>query len=154
MTTRLLEHDEVLRKSAANKAAWNKATTAVHTGTDGIDYVVKSKPVKPSKYRNKKIERNGLTFDSRRELKEWVALESLQHAGVITDLQRQVKYVLIPSQTREDGTKERPVTWTADFVYKRDGKTVVADAKGIRTQQGIIRRKLMLMVHGITVKEV
>lgn len=39
----------MLRKSAANKAAWNKTTTAVHTGTDDIDYVVKSKPVKTEK---------------------------------------------------------------------------------------------------------
>ena len=61
-----------------------------------------------------------------------------------------MKYELIPKQEGE-----RAVTYTADFVYlDRDGRQVVEDSKGMRTQQYVIRRKLMLWVHGIRVKEV
>ena len=42
----------------------------------------------------------------------------------------------------------------ADFVYVRDGQTVVEDAKGVRTKDYIIKRKLMLWLHGIRVQEV
>jgi hypothetical protein len=77
-------------------------------------------------------------------------LALLQKVGEISDLQEQVKFELIPKQ---DG--ERAVTYTADFVYRdKDGKLVVEDSKGFRTQQYIIRRKLMLFRHGIKVQEV
>ena len=49
---------------------------------------------------------------------------------------------------------EKPVSYTADFVYKENGETVVEDAKGVRTDKYIIKRKLMLWVHGIRVREV
>ena len=46
------------------------------------------------------------------------------------------------------------MTYAADFVYTEDGQTVVEDAKGVRTKEYIIKRKLMLYIHGIQVKEV
>ena len=67
----------------------------------------------------------------------------------------QKKYTLIPSQKKPSGGTERAVTYTADFVYKdKTGREIVEDSKGMKTQQYIIRRKLMLYVHGIEVKEV
>jgi len=80
----------------------------------------------------------------------------MQRAGLISDLREQVKYVLIPSQRGPDGKViERQVTYTADFVYQdKDGNQIVEDAKGFRTQQYILRRKLLLWVHGIRVVEV
>lgn len=80
----------------------------------------------------------------------------MQRAGLISNLQEQVKYTLIPSQRGSDGKViERPVTYTADFVYQdADGNQIVEDSKGFRTQQYIVRRKLMLWVHGIRVIEV
>ena len=87
---------------------------------------------------------------SRREAKRAQDLALLEKIGEITDLKEQVKYTLIPKQ---DG--ERAVTYTADFVYRdKDGNTVVEDSKGFKTQQYVIRRKLMLFVHGIKVREV
>jgi hypothetical protein len=41
-----------------------------------------------------------------------------------------------------------------DFVYMENGKKVVEDTKGFRTKDYIIKRKLMLYVHGIRIKEV
>lgn len=44
--------------------------------------------------------------------------------------------------------------YIADFVYHEDGMQVVEDTKGVRTADYIIKRKLMLWVHGIRIKEV
>lgn len=41
---------------------------------------------------------DGLKFDSKNEAKRYSELKMLQAAGEISDLQTQVKYVLIPSQ--------------------------------------------------------
>ena len=108
-----------------------------------------------SKYHSRKVTLDGMTFDSVKEAKRYRDLSLLQRAGEISDLRTQAKYTLIPSQKKPSGGTERPVTYTADFVYKdKDGKEVVEDAKGMRTQQYIIRRKLMLWRLGIEVKEV
>lgn len=49
---------------------------------------------------------------------------------------------------------ERAVCYYADFKYTRDGETVVEDSKGMKTKDYIIKRKLILQVHGIRIKEV
>lgn len=84
------------------------------------------------------------------QLKLWLK------AGVISDLREQVPFILIPSQTNAEGIKERAVRYIADFVYidNETGRTVVEDTKGFRTPEYIIKRKLMLQVHGITIKEI
>ena len=107
-----------------------------------------------SKYRNRKVTVDGLTFDSAKEARRWKELCLLERAGTISDLRRQVKYELIPSQRVNGKVAERAVTYAADFVYMEDGQTVVEDAKGVRTKEYIIKRKLMLHVHGIRVREV
>ena len=49
---------------------------------------------------------------------------------------------------------ERPVTYIADFVYTdADGQTIVEDTKGFRTDAYIIKRKLLLLMYGIRIKE-
>ena len=107
-----------------------------------------------SKYRNRRIVVDGETFDSQREAQRWYELKLLRRAGVVTDLQRQVPFVLIPEQKINGKTVERPVKYVADFVYKRNGEMIVEDAKGVRTKEYIIKRKLMLWVRGIRVQEV
>ena len=106
-----------------------------------------------SKYKNRKIETPEGKFDSVKEYRRWEELKWMQRAGVISSLKRQVSYTLVPSQKTSSGT-ERPVKYIADFVYVRDGKTVVEDVKGVRTAEYIIKRKLMLFIHGIEVREV
>ena len=56
-----------------------------------------------SKYRSKKVEFNGIVYDSKKEMKRHCELLQLEKAGAITDLQRQVKFILIPTQ-REPST--------------------------------------------------
>ena len=117
-----------------------------------------------SKYSNKKIEVDGMTFDSRKEYYRWCELSLLERAGKITDLQRQVKFILIPTQYepytvgKNGGLKrgkviERECSYIADFVYTEKGNKVVEDVKGFKTADYKIKRKLMLNVHGIRIKE-
>jgi len=123
-----------------------------------------------NKYNNKKIVVDGEIFDSKKEYKRYCELSLLEKAGAITELQRQVKYVLIPAQYEEyerygkkgqrlkDGTKciEKECAYVADFVYRdtESGELVVEDTKGFRTKDYIIKRKLMLHVHGIRLVEI
>ena len=103
-----------------------------------------------SKYGNTKIRVDGRLFDSKAEAARWQELQMLERAGEITELERQVEYELIPKQKGE-----RAVKYIADFRYKdHEGKTVVEDTKGVRTPVYILKRKLMLRVHGIRIREV
>lgn len=90
----------------------------------------------------------------------------LERAGAIKDLQRQVKFELIPTQREPDAigkrggihkgkTIENGVSYIADFVYTdcNTGEKVVEDSKGMKTKDYIIKRKLMLYIHGIRIVE-
>lgn len=108
-----------------------------------------------NKYGNRKTVLDGETFDSRKEATRWAELKLLERAGEIQNLQRQVPFELIPLQRDENGKMlERPVKYVADFVYTEGCKQVVEDTKGMRTPDYIIKRKLMLKVHGIKIKEI
>ena len=107
-----------------------------------------------SKYHSKKITRDGITFDSVKEYKRFQELALLERVGQVSDLQRQVKFELIPSQRINGKVVERACTYIADFVYYQDGQMVVEDTKGFKTKDYIIKRKLMLHVHGIRIVEV
>lgn len=119
------------------------------------------------KYGNAKSEVNGEIFDSRKEARRYIELQWLLKAGTITELQRQVRFELIPAQREPDtigprgGRKpgkliEKEVSYIADFVYTdtETGRRIVEDTKGVRTKEYIIKRKLMLYVHGIRIREV
>lgn len=113
-----------------------------------------------NKYHNRKITRDGRTFDSVKEYRRFCELSLLEKAGKIKDLKCQVKFVLIPAQRelKENGQKgkviERECAYYADFTYWKDGRYFVEDAKGMRTEAYRIKRKLMLQVHGIKILEV
>ena len=126
-----------------------------------------------NKYNAKKIQTaDGEIHDSQKEARRWCDLLLLQKAGEISDLRRQVKYQLLAPQYEEVerfGKKgqplkpsrrliERGVDYIADFVYKKDGEVVVEDIKGYKRSRAydvfVIKRKLMMMIHGIKVQEV
>ena len=127
-----------------------------------------------TKYKNKKVEFEDMVFDSKKELSRYKELKELEQQGLISDLQLQKVYELIPAQYEtferygkrgqrlKDGKRllERPLTYIADFVYTQDGKLVVEDVKGYRNTASagyakfVIKRKLMMYVHGIRIKEV
>lgn len=105
-----------------------------------------------NKYHAKKVggHASKKEHDRANQLKLW------QRAGIISNLREQVPYELIPAHRFEDGSLERACRYIADFVYtdNETGQTVVEDTKGVRTKEYIIKRKLMLHVHGIRIKEI
>lgn len=122
-----------------------------------------------SKFKNKKVKLNGITFDSVKEAHRYSELALMQKAGEISNLQMQVEFELIPTQreyipyTTKTGKErlksrviERAVKYKADFVYTdKNGQKVVEDVKSdaTRTPEYIIKRKLMLR-NGIRIKEI
>jgi hypothetical protein len=130
-----------------------------------------------NKFGAKKIKdpATGFVFDSKAEFTRWCELRILERAGKISNLKRQVEFELIPTQ-REPSTEvykagpqkglpkpgaliEKNTKYVADFVYiDSEGKTVVEDTKGLKKGAAydlfVVKRKLMLWVHGIRVKEV
>lgn len=106
-----------------------------------------------NKYRNKKVCYNGIAFDSKKEARRYSELLLLERAGVITNLQRQVPFVLIPSQRVNGKVVERECKYIADFVYTENGKKVVEDTKGMKTEAYKIKKKMLLYFHGIKIKE-
>lgn len=108
------------------------------------------------KFHNQITINHGIQFDSKKEALRWDELQHLQRIGVIKNLQRQIRYELIPSQRKSDGKIERGIAYIADFVYEdRTGKTIVEDVKtpATKTKEYLIKRKLMLYFHGIEIKE-
>ena len=122
-----------------------------------------------TKYKSKSIIIDGIVFQSKKEGRRWTELRMLERAGEITNLQRQVPYLLIPEQRApstevyKKGSRagqpkpgpvlERRVVYIADFVYQENGETVVEDAKGMRTKDYVLKRKMMLYRYGIKIKE-
>lgn len=112
-----------------------------------------------SKYNSRKAVVDGITFDSGREAERYSQLKLLQRAGKISWLRLQVRFELLPAQYEETeavyirGAKkgqpkrgkciENAVFYIADFVYCDEyGRMIVEDAKGCRTKDYIIKRKL------------
>ena len=121
-----------------------------------------------SKYNSKYVTVNGETFDRKKEFQSSMELRLMEKGGLIHDLRRQVPFVLIPAQYEtyprwskktgkrlKDGQRciEQGCVYIADFVYYKGGEKIVEDAKGVRTADYIIKRKLMLYMHGIRILE-
>lgn len=109
---------------------------------------------KPSKYRNKPFEIDGLTFASKREGRRYVELKNMQQSGQITDLRMQVE---IPCIVNE----QQICTYVADFSYRNADRviafmqgTIYEDAKGARTDVYKLKRKLVRACMGIEIVEV
>lgn len=106
------------------------------------------------KFRNVKTLVDGIPFDSRAEARRFRALVAMEQAGFITNLRRQVKFELVPSVRLFGSKRATPaLRYIADFVYERDGKTVVEDVKGVLTPVYKIKRHLMKYVFNIDILE-
>ena len=122
------------------------------------------------KYGNKKVTQDGIFFDSKKEARRYSELKMMLRAGLISDLELQKSFELIPAQYEavarygkngkrlKDGKRciEKSCVYKADFVYfdKEKNMQVVEDTKGMRTTDYIIKRKLMLYIHGIRIQEI
>lgn len=108
-----------------------------------------------SKYHASKVTTpEGIAFDSKKEAARYYELKVKEEHGEIQNLQRQVVFELLPKQIRNGKCIERAVKYKADFTYKQDGVLVVEDVKGFKTQEYRLKKKLMLFIHNIQIKEV
>lgn len=105
-----------------------------------------------NKYHAKKTVVDGMTFDSRREADRYLVLKGMEEDGSIEDLRRQVRYELVPAFD-VDGKHYRPVSYVADFVYVEDGKTVVEDVKGMKTDAYRLKSKLFARRYRLSIRE-
>lgn len=123
------------------------------------------------KYKNTVIEHEGIKFDSKKEMKRFIVLKDAETKGIISDLQRQVKFELIPAIKEEyiehlktkDKIKTRTVqlaiTYTADFCYYKDGVYVVEDVKASPKMAALdksflIKEKLFRWKFGFSIKRI
>ena len=122
-----------------------------------------------NKYNARQVAIGDDVFDSKKEAKRFLMLKQMEREGKIFDLQRQVKFVLIPAQREPDKTGpkggvikgktiEKECSYIADFMYTTETGIVVEDVKGYKRGGAYsvfsIKRKLMLKEYGIRVKEV
>ena len=108
---------------------------------------------KPNKYRNKRIDVAGITFDSKAEAARWTELQMLERLQKIVGLCRQVPIVLIPGAKLWGADRARPA-WrlVVDFHYVQDGVPIWDDAKGFETAMSLAKRHAAKALHGIDVR--
>lgn len=131
--------------------------------------VSKDEPMKkPNKYRNTKCEYQGIKFHSQREMNRYIELSAREKAGEIARLRLQPRYEIVPKCG-----DNRAVHYIADFEYVElipgymqwhtteeegapiyEGKLCVEDAKGMKTKDYIIKKKLMKWLKHIDIIEI
>ena len=101
-----------------------------------------------SKYHSKKEMVDGITFASKKEARRYQELKLLERAKAIQDLKLQVAFPLI-----KKSINGREIKYIADFVYYEDGKLIVEDTKGYRTDVYKLKKRLVAELYGIKIRE-
>lgn len=124
---------------------------------------------KGKKYNNTKVEYDGIKFDSKKEMQRYIVLKDAENSGVISNLELQVKYELIPAVREKyiehlktkDKVKTRtlqlPITYTCDFQYLKNGVLIVEDVKAspkMLPKEFVLKEKMMFAFRGIKIKKV
>lgn len=123
------------------------------------------------KYGNKRVEWQGQTFDSKKELQRWLVLVEAEAKGIISDLERQPQFELIPKVTETyvkhlktkdkecERTVQLAICYKGDFRYKKDGVVVVEDVKASPHMASldpkfVIKEKIFRWKFGFSIKRV
>lgn len=107
-----------------------------------------------SKYNNQKTPAFGIMFASKKEANRYEQLKLMESGGVVRNIKIQVRY-------RLEVNGVHICDYIADFVYldkmsKRGADPwvqVVEDTKGVRTAVYKLKKKLMLAIYGIEIRE-
>ena len=99
-----------------------------------------------NKYHAVKANIDGFTFDSKAEAGHYVQLRYEAEVGDITDLQVHPRYELLHAFTH-NGKKIAGIYYEADFSYTQDGKQVVVDVKGFKTDVYRLKLKFLLSLY-------
>lgn len=95
-----------------------------------------------NKYGAKKTAVGDKVYDSKKEARRATVLKRWQDIGLITGLKEQVRFVLQEGYTNNKGKKIRPIEYVADFMYVQDGRQIVEDCKGMRTDVYKLKKKM------------
>jgi len=108
-----------------------------------------------SKYNNRKITYQGLTFDSKKEFEYYLILKDKEKRGLVFNIKRQVPLEIQPAFTDKTGVKHRAIIYKADFVYtdRLTGTERYIDVKGFKTEVYKLKKKL-LAYKNIIIEEV
>ena len=126
---------------------------------------------KGKKYNNKKTVVDNIEFDSKKEAQRYLVLKDAEANGIISNLELQPKFELIPAIREEyvehlktkDKVKTRTVqlaiTYTADFRYLKDGKNIVEDVKASPKMAALdpkflLKEKMFRYFFGFPIKRV
>lgn len=126
---------------------------------------------KGKKYNNTKVEYNGIKFDSKKEMQRYLVLKTAEENGLISNLQLQVRFELIPAVKEEyiehlktkdkikTKTVQLPITYTCDFMYDKEGETIVEDVKASPKiasldKSFILKEKLFRWKFGFSIKRI
>lgn len=91
-----------------------------------------------SKYNNQKTN----WYDSKKECDRAFQLECLEKAWIISDLKKQVTFVLQEWYIKKTWELIRPITYKADFTYIKEWKMIIEDVKWVKTEVYKIKKKL------------
>lgn len=107
-----------------------------------------------TKYRAKKTVIDGIKFDSKKEAKRYIVLKALERNGDIENLTLQPRF-LLQEGFRKNGKAYRKIEYVADFMYEQDGKLIIEDVKGIKTDVYKLKQKLFeKRYQDLTIKEI
>ena len=123
------------------------------------------------KYLNKKVVVDGINFDSKKEMQRYLVLKEAQDNGIISDLELQPQFELIPKVTETyvkhlktkdkecERTVQLAISYKGDFRYKKDGIVVVEDVKASPHRTALdpkflIKEKLFRWKFGFSIKRV
>lgn len=100
-----------------------------------------------NKYRNIPTTIDGVTFASKKEARRYEELKLMVRAKAITDLTLQPVFPI-------EIAGQKICKYIADFAYAENGKQVVEDAKGVKTDVYKLKKKLVKALHNIEIQEV
>jgi len=104
-----------------------------------------------NKYNAKKVEIDGIVFDSRAEGRFYEHLLDLMHDGVVESFEMQKPYTLLDKFPHpKTGKTIRAIKYVPDFeVIYTDGRVEVVDVKGMQTDVFKLKCKLFMFRYRI-----
>ena len=104
-----------------------------------------------NKYNAKKVEIDGIVFDSRAEGRFYEHLLDLMHEGVVESFEMQKPYTLLDKFPHpKTGKTIRAIKYVPDFeVIYTDGRVEVVDVKGMQTDVFRMKCKLFMFRYQI-----
>lgn len=136
-----------MTKNARQLSTLKPRRAAAADGSPFASAAAPSQKAWKNKYRAQPVVTDEGRFASKKEYADWCALKLREKAGLISHLERQVKFPLSVNA-------QLVTTFIADAVFFENGKRVVVDSKGVQTPVYRLKKKLMRALLNIEVQEI